>query len=195
MWMVERELKVRRMNMPLVPGGTFILGQALNMIRGTPWDLMVRWMRQYGPVYRFQLFGENCVVVADPKALQEVFQSKVGVCVCVRACVRACVRVKERWGRHTSRKPRSGSHAKASYHAFCRSLHAYVHGCLKAPLPRAAVGSQSTHTRLSFSQPTQMRSFKKDLDFTYKPFMVRACLTTLSRVRDVYRPWPWAWCV
>jgi cytochrome P450 len=47
------------------------------MIRSCPWDLMVQWMHQYGPIYRFVLFGETCVVVADPSALKEVLHSNM----------------------------------------------------------------------------------------------------------------------
>lgn len=73
--MVDRALKVRRMNMPAVPGGLPFVGQVLEMIRRPPWDLMVEWMHQLGPIYKFSLFGENCVVAADPALLKEVLHT------------------------------------------------------------------------------------------------------------------------
>lgn len=74
---VDRALKVRRMNMPVVPGGLPFLGQVLELIRMPPWDLMVQWMKKLGPIYRFTLFGESCVVVADPALLREVLQTSM----------------------------------------------------------------------------------------------------------------------
>lgn len=74
---MDKALKVRRMNMPTVPGGVPFLGQVLEMIRSPPWDLMVRWGDALGPIYRFTLFGENCVVVADPALLKEVLQTSM----------------------------------------------------------------------------------------------------------------------
>jgi cytochrome P450 len=74
---VDRALKVRRMNMPVVPGGLPFLGQVLELIRMPPWDLMVQWMERLGPIYRFTLFGESCVVVADPALLREVLQTSM----------------------------------------------------------------------------------------------------------------------
>lgn len=76
MW-VDRQFKIRRMNMPLVEGGIPIIGQAVALIKTAPWDLMVQWMHQYGPMYRFKLFGENCVVAADPALLREILQSQM----------------------------------------------------------------------------------------------------------------------
>lgn len=73
--MVDKGVKIRRMNMPAVEGGVFFLGQVFEMIRMPPWDLMVQWMHQLGPIYQFKLFGENCVVVADPALLKEVLHT------------------------------------------------------------------------------------------------------------------------
>jgi len=63
--------------MPVVPGGLPFLGQVLELIRMPPWDLMVQWMECLGPIYRFTLFGESCVVVADPALLREVLQTSM----------------------------------------------------------------------------------------------------------------------
>lgn len=75
--MVDKRLKVRRMNMPIVQGGVPFLGQVLEMIRMPPWDLMVQWMHQLGPIYQFTLFGEHCVVAADPALLKEILHTNM----------------------------------------------------------------------------------------------------------------------
>lgn len=74
---VDRARKIGRMNMPVVPGGLPFFGQVLELIRLPPWDLMVQWMERLGPIYRFTLFGESCVVVADPELLREVLQTSM----------------------------------------------------------------------------------------------------------------------
>lgn len=74
---VDRVLKTRRMGMPRVPGGLPYIGQVPALTQSPPWDLMVRWMEQLGPIYRFTLFGEECVVAADPALLKEVLQSSM----------------------------------------------------------------------------------------------------------------------
>lgn len=63
--------------MAAVPGGLPFLGQVLELIRMPPWDLMVQYMERLGPIYRFTLFGESCVVVADPALLREVLRVRV----------------------------------------------------------------------------------------------------------------------
>lgn len=62
---------------PEVSGGLPILGVALRMIRGAPWDLMSDWATEYGGLYKFFLFGQWCVGVADPVGLEEVMRSKL----------------------------------------------------------------------------------------------------------------------
>uniref|UniRef100_A0A6U5M9T4 Cytochrome P450 n=1 Tax=Corethron hystrix TaxID=216773 RepID=A0A6U5M9T4_9STRA len=43
----------------------------------TPWDLMVRWHRVHGPIYRFILLGRDCVSVSSPAMLRQVLQTNV----------------------------------------------------------------------------------------------------------------------
>lgn len=74
---VDRAVKVRRMGMPRVPGGLPYIGQVPALTQSPPWDLMVRWMKELGPIYRFTLFGEECVVAADPGLLKVVLQSSM----------------------------------------------------------------------------------------------------------------------
>ncbi|CAM9630537.1 unnamed protein product [Chrysoparadoxa australica] len=62
---------------PGVAGGLPILGQCINMLRTSPWDLMTEWAKQYGPIYRFNLFGTQCIVIADPHYMKEVMRTKM----------------------------------------------------------------------------------------------------------------------
>lgn len=55
-----------------------MLGQALELAKGAPWDVMTRWVREYGNIYRFSLFGNANVVISDPAFMKEVMRNKVG---------------------------------------------------------------------------------------------------------------------
>lgn len=75
---VDAQLKIRRMSsIPVVKGGLPYIGHAAALIKVAPWDMMVQWMHQYGPIYRIKLFGQNCVVTADPALLKEVLHSQM----------------------------------------------------------------------------------------------------------------------
>ena len=58
-------------------GGWPVLGQALELAGGAPWDVMTRWAREYGKVYQFSLFGHVNVVLSDPAYMREVMRTKV----------------------------------------------------------------------------------------------------------------------
>ncbi|CAM9332554.1 unnamed protein product, partial [Sphacelaria rigidula] len=58
-------------------GGWPILGQALELAKGAPWDVMTRWAMEYGSIYRFSLFGHTNVVLSDPAYMKEVMRNKV----------------------------------------------------------------------------------------------------------------------
>ncbi len=60
----------KMVNIPAVKGGLPWLGQALKMIDGSPWDLMSSWARQYGNLYKFNLFGNDSLVVSDRDVLK-----------------------------------------------------------------------------------------------------------------------------
>ena len=47
------------------------------MIKGSPWDTMALWVREYGPIYCFHLFGDDAVCVSDPEHLKIVLAQKV----------------------------------------------------------------------------------------------------------------------
>lgn len=58
-------------------GGWPILGPALKLAEGAPWDTMTRWAQEYGSIYKFSLFGNVNVVISDPAFMKEVMRSKV----------------------------------------------------------------------------------------------------------------------
>lgn len=64
---------------PSVEGGLPYVGQAFDMLKGSPWDTMTRWVSEYGTIYKFHLFGNDSVCIADPELLKVVLQSKVGI--------------------------------------------------------------------------------------------------------------------
>lgn len=63
---------------PSVPGGLPVLGQVFEMLKSVPWDLMTHWALKHGPIYKFHLFGKDCVCVADPALLKEIMHTKMG---------------------------------------------------------------------------------------------------------------------
>lgn len=64
---------------PEVKGGYPFLGQVFEMTKGSPWDTMAKWCKQYGATYRFVLFGSDCVSIADPAQLKMVLHSKLSL--------------------------------------------------------------------------------------------------------------------
>lgn len=60
-----------------IRGGWPILGQALELAKGAPWDVMARWAVEYGSIYEFSLFGHSNVVLSDPAYMKEVMRNKV----------------------------------------------------------------------------------------------------------------------
>ena len=63
----------KMVNIPAIRGGLPWLGQALKMIDGSPWDLMSAWARQYGNLYKLNLFGNDSLVVSDRDVLKYVY--------------------------------------------------------------------------------------------------------------------------
>ena len=61
---------------PAVQGGLPFFGQVFDMIKGSPWDTMSRWVSQYGMIYKFHLFGSDAICVSDPKLLEVVLNLK-----------------------------------------------------------------------------------------------------------------------
>lgn len=63
-------------NVPSVQGGAPFFGQVFDMIKGSPWDTMTKWVMEYGKIYTFHLFGSDALVIADPELLEVILQSK-----------------------------------------------------------------------------------------------------------------------
>eukprot|EP00903_Cladosiphon_okamuranus_P015676 g14474.t1 len=72
-------LKLQRMSrtVPSVRGFLPLLGPALKLAAGAPWDTMTRWAKEYGSIYKFSLFGNVNIVVSDPSFMKEVMRTKM----------------------------------------------------------------------------------------------------------------------
>ncbi|KAG5188023.1 cytochrome P450, partial [Tribonema minus] len=72
-------IKIARLakTVPGVDGGIPILGQAINLVTTPPWDLLTSWVSRYGPLYRFNMFGTQVVVLADPHYIREIMNTKL----------------------------------------------------------------------------------------------------------------------
>ena len=57
-------------NVPSVQGGAPFFGQVLDMIKGSPWDTMTKWVMEYGKIYTFHMFGSDALVISDPELLE-----------------------------------------------------------------------------------------------------------------------------
>jgi beta-ring hydroxylase len=71
------ELKLVKLNMPVVPCTLPFLGTAFQFLTNTPWDLMESWHRKYGSIYTFKLLGRTCVSIEKPEHLKIILQSKI----------------------------------------------------------------------------------------------------------------------
>jgi cytochrome P450 len=71
------ELKLIKLNMPVVAHTVPFLGTAFQFLMNTPWDLMESWHRKYGNIYTFKLLGRTCVSIEKPEHLKIMLQSKI----------------------------------------------------------------------------------------------------------------------
>jgi len=62
-----------------VKGGWPFIGQVFTMVKGSPWDTMARWSKQYGGVYSFTLFGEQSICVSDPEILKGILHTQMPI--------------------------------------------------------------------------------------------------------------------
>ena len=77
---LNQQLNMISMDIPIVENSFSSLpyfGQAPLFLTNSPWDLLLRWHRQYGPVFVFVLMGRTCVSVAHPEYLKVALQSKI----------------------------------------------------------------------------------------------------------------------
>jgi cytochrome P450 len=64
-------------NVPTVQGGLPFFGHVFTMLKGSPWDTMAQWVKEYGTIYKVHLFGSDAIFVADPALLKVVLQTKL----------------------------------------------------------------------------------------------------------------------
>jgi len=69
--------KLAKMTMPKVRNGLPIIGQVINMLKTSPWDVMTDWANTYGSLYQFNIFGKTCVTVSDPTLIKEILHTKM----------------------------------------------------------------------------------------------------------------------
>jgi cytochrome P450 len=74
---IRSYLRRKQLKMPGVKGGFPIFGQSLELINGSPWNVMTQWAKTYGPIFTFHMFGNDAVVVTDPDLLKIIFQTKL----------------------------------------------------------------------------------------------------------------------
>ena len=77
---INQQINMLSMEMPIVENSWSSLpyfGQAPLFLTNSPWELLLRWHRQYGPVFVFVLMGRTCVSVAHPDYLKVALQSKI----------------------------------------------------------------------------------------------------------------------
>merc|ERR1719331_2090217 len=60
---------------PAVSGSIPFFGHVFEMMKGSPWDVMTRWVMKYGMIYKFHLFGSDCICVSDPALLRIILQT------------------------------------------------------------------------------------------------------------------------
>lgn len=77
---LSQQLTLISMDMPIVQNkwSSFpYFGQAPLFLTNSPWDLLLRWHREYGEVFCFVLMGRVCVSVAHSEYLKVALQSKI----------------------------------------------------------------------------------------------------------------------
>ena len=66
-------------NVPTVKGGLPFFGMVFTMLKGSPWDTMAGWAKEYGSIFSFHLFGNDSLCVSDPKLLHYILNTKMSV--------------------------------------------------------------------------------------------------------------------
>lgn len=74
---VARHAMMANIPVPHTSSGLPLVGHVIDMVSGTPWHVITKWVRAYGTVVRFHFFGLNYVVVAEPDLVRHVFASNL----------------------------------------------------------------------------------------------------------------------
>lgn len=77
--LLVKYLRSQRTSIPYVQGGLPFFGNVFSMIKGSPWDTMTEWARQYGRIYKITLFGSDGIVISDAEMLKVVLNTKLSV--------------------------------------------------------------------------------------------------------------------
>mmetsp|Transcript_9707 Transcript_9707/g.27751 ORF Transcript_9707/g.27751 Transcript_9707/m.27751 type:complete len:390 (+) Transcript_9707:123-1292(+) len=68
---------LNKTGMQIAPGAVPLLGHALQLLGGTPWNIFVGWLQRSGEMcVRFRVLNKECVLVRGPEAMKRVFQTK-----------------------------------------------------------------------------------------------------------------------
>jgi cytochrome P450 len=74
--MAAREVDRKLRSITKVPS-TYPMSNLLQLIVSPPWDVIEKWVRQYGSMLRFHFFTNTFVVVADPDVLKHVLATNI----------------------------------------------------------------------------------------------------------------------
>jgi hypothetical protein len=59
---------------PLAPGGNWLIGNVIQLATNCPWEQMHEWVRNSPPLVRFRVFHRTGIVVGDAHAVKRIFQ-------------------------------------------------------------------------------------------------------------------------
>jgi len=54
-----------------------VVGPTLELLRGRPWQTLLRWNQEHGRVVEVRLLGKRCYVVSDPGLIQRVMSTRM----------------------------------------------------------------------------------------------------------------------
>lgn len=76
-WHMTLQLRLAVLNMPVVPTPIPFFGQAFQFMAHNPWDSMLRWHQQYGPIIAFTMMGRTMVSLGRADHLKLALQSRI----------------------------------------------------------------------------------------------------------------------
>ncbi|KAG5338976.1 hypothetical protein C0989_005437 [Termitomyces sp. Mn162] len=72
-------VRLKRISIAHIPGPespSFILGNLAQLVEGQAAETEFKWQGQYGDIVKFKgIFGEDRLLISDPKALQYIYQT------------------------------------------------------------------------------------------------------------------------
>ena len=77
-WISQMRKNKAMSNIPFVREGYLpIFGHALTLVQGRPWKLVNEWHKSYGPIYRFRVFNDYYISVAESELLKDILRTNV----------------------------------------------------------------------------------------------------------------------